>query len=63
MLGAEVVVKTSGFEAWLEHVAERFERETAHEIVSDTPGLDVAEDARRHLLVDARFDERQEDAA
>ena len=63
MLGAEVDVKTSGFDVWIEHVTERFDRETAHEIVADTPGLDVAEDARRHSLVDARFDERQEDAA
>ena len=61
MLGAEVDVKTSGFAAWL--AADHFDRQTTHEMIDDTPGLDDAERARRHRLIDERFDARREDAA
>lgn len=57
MLGAEAAVKTSGFDAWLAEAPSRFDRQTTHEIADDTPGLDDAERARRHRLIDERFDE------
>jgi len=64
LLGAEVEVKSSGFDAWLEHVTDRFDRVTAHEIAADsTRDLDDDERARRHRLIDERFDALREDAA
>lgn len=64
MLGAEVEVKTSGFDAWLDLAPERFDRKTAHEIVDDARSeVDDAERARRHRMIDQRFDARREDAA
>jgi hypothetical protein len=58
MLGAEVHVKTAGFDAWLDQAPGLFDRVTAHEIVDDTAGIEAPERTRRHSLVDERFDER-----
>jgi hypothetical protein len=48
--------KPSGFDAWVTSAPSMFGREMAHEIVDDTSRLDDAERARRHRLVDERFD-------
>lgn len=63
LLGAEVDVKTSGFDAWLELAPDRFDRQSAHDVIDDAAALDEPERSRRHRLVDQRFDERREDAA
>jgi hypothetical protein len=63
MLGAEVDVKSSGFDAWLDLAPDRFDRQTAHDVIDDARGLADDERTRRHCLVDERFNTRQEDAA
>jgi hypothetical protein len=64
MLAADIATaKPSGFDVWLERAPDLFDLVTAHEIVSDTQGLDIAEYERRHKAVDERFNERAEDAA
>jgi hypothetical protein len=57
-LGAEVQqAKAGGFDGWLEQAPSRFSREMAHEIVDDAQLADLEERARRHLAIDERFDE------